>query len=385
MRIAFFSTMGGLPWGGSEELWCRAARVLLERGHDVLFNSRQWHPTAEPLRQLIDAGAQPHFRPRLRLGRKLRGALEASRLIRAKFLPWLEKTRPDLVLVSFSYHTDDPSIATACRMAGVPYATLLQAASPYGWIAPKVVDEFHDAYAHAQRCYFVSGENRDIVETNVALDLSKAEIVDNPFNVRLDAAPAWPAAEPTWKLAFVARVHFMSKSQDVLLRVMRQPKWLERPLQVVLWGHDNGDLHQVQKLIDLYKLRDRVSYGGFASDIEQVWSQHHGLILPSRFEGNALSLIETMLCGRVPIVTNVGRAAELIDDNHSGFIAPAATVQLVDEALERAWQRRHEWQAMGRRAAQAIRERHSLRPAEDFAERLLALASSVRRATKMAA
>ena len=100
-----------------------------------------------------------------------------------------------------------------------------------------------------------------------------------------------------------------------------------------------------------------------------------GLLLPSRAEGNALSLIEAMMCGRVPITTNVGRAGELIDDNESGFIAPAATAELLDEVLERAWHRRDDWHAMGQRAAHAVRTRHSLRPAEDFADRILAAVS----------
>jgi glycosyltransferase involved in cell wall biosynthesis len=99
------------------------------------------------------------------------------------------------------------------------------------------------------------------------------------------------------------------------------------------------------------------------------------LLLPSRAEGNALSLVEAMLCGRLPITTKVGRAAELIDDNDSGFLAPAATAELVDEVLERAWQRRDDWQEMGRRAARAIRQRHSLQPATDFAERIIAVAN----------
>jgi glycosyltransferase involved in cell wall biosynthesis len=102
-------------------------------------------------------------------------------------------------------------------------------------------------------------------------------------------------------------------------------------------------------------------------------------------EGNALSLIEAMLCGRVPITTNVGRAAELIDDNESGFIAPAATAELIDEVLERAWQRRDDWRTMGQRAAQTIRSRHSLRPAEDLADRILAIASQVKSARRLAA
>ena len=103
--------------------------------------------------------------------------------------------------------------------------------------------------------------------------------------------------------------------------------------------------------------------GGFSNNIEEVWREHHALVLPSRFEGNALAMIEAMLCGRMPIVTDVGRVTELVDDNRSGFIAPAATAELIDDALERAWQRRHEWQQMGAIAAADIRHRHSLRPA----------------------
>jgi glycosyltransferase involved in cell wall biosynthesis len=111
--------------------------------------------------------------------------------------------------------------------------------------------------------------------------------------------------------------------------------------------------------------------GGFCNDIDQLWREHHALVLPSRFEGNALAMIEAMLCGRMPIVTDVGRVTELVDDNRSGFIAPAATVQLIDDAMERAWQRRHEWQAMGALAAADIRKRHGLTPPQDFAQAIL--------------
>jgi glycosyltransferase involved in cell wall biosynthesis len=220
----------------------------------------------------------------------------------------------------------------------------------------------------------VSDQNREVLEANLALDLSDAEIIDNPFQVDLAARPAWPGNEKTWKLACVARVHFQSKAQDILLRVMRQPKWRSRPVQICLWGADGGNLHQLKELISLHNLHKQVVYKGFAENIDQLWSEHHALVLPSRFEGNALAMIEGMLCGRTPIVTNVGRVNELVDDNRNGFVAPAATAELVDETLERAWQRRNEWQAMGQLAAADIRQRHSLRPAEDFAEAILAAA-----------
>jgi glycosyltransferase involved in cell wall biosynthesis len=385
MRIAFFSTMGGLPWGGSEELWCRAADELLDRGHEVLFNTRRWPMIAAPLQRLIDKGAKPSFRSRLRLGRSLRRLLERSRLVDLKFLPWLKKSKPEFVVISVSCHTEEPQIASACRRLGIPYAVLLQAAGYNTWVRPQDVPALRAAYSNARQCFFVSAENRTIVESNLAFDLSDSEIVDNPFMVQADAAPTWPSTEPFWKLAYVGRIHFISKSQDLLVQVLRQPKWRARPLKITMWGNDDGDLSRVQEMINLYGLEEQLSYGGFSNDIESLWSQHHALLLPSRMEGNALSLIEAMLCGRMPITTDVGRAAELIDDGKSGFVAPAATANLIDEVLERAWQRRHDWRAMGQEAARAIRQRHSLKPGEDFADRILALATSKQPALKAAA
>ena len=66
--------------------------------------------------------------------------------------------------------------------------------------------------------FFVSADNRDIVEANLAMELPGAQVVDNPFTVRTDAAPRWPSAEPFWKLAIVARVDFLTKGHDLALR-----------------------------------------------------------------------------------------------------------------------------------------------------------------------
>ena len=120
MRIGFFSTMGGLPWGGSEELWCRAAMSLRERGHEVAFNCLKWPTVANPLQQLIARGATPHFRSRRRIGRSLRQTLQKLRLTSYKYRPWLRSCKPDFVLISFSCHTDDPQIANSCHALGIP-------------------------------------------------------------------------------------------------------------------------------------------------------------------------------------------------------------------------------------------------------------------------
>jgi glycosyltransferase involved in cell wall biosynthesis len=377
MNFGFYSTMTGMSWGGSEELWSRSAHALLARGHHVNLNfqrRRQPVPQIEALRQ---AGAEVHQRRRQRYGRSVRNLLTKLGVNAVSLRRWLRRTTPDLLLVSIGYHTDDVLVAQICREEGVPYALLLQAASPYEFIETRHWELQRAAYANAVQCYFVSAQNRDIIETNLALDLSAADIVDNSFNIAMEAAPAWPGDSEPWKLACPARLHFEAKGQDLLLQALRRPKWRTRQLEVTLFGADGGSGSRIEAMIRVYGLGDQVRCGGFVPKIEQVWESHHGLVLPSRFEGNALAMIEAMACGRVPIVTDVGRARELVDDNVSGFIAAAPTVELIDEALERAWRRRHEWRAMGERAATTFRQRHSLAPAEDLASQLLVTTSAL--------
>jgi glycosyltransferase involved in cell wall biosynthesis len=378
MRIGFYSTMSGMPWGGSEELWSRAAHHLLQQGHDVCVNYKRRKQVVKQLTALEEAGAAVHLRSSVRVGRAVRKVMKALHLGQSPGKDWLKQSRPDFVLISVGFHTDETAITPTLREQGIPYAILVQSASPYHWIEGQRAAMERDAYAGADRCYFVSQQNQAIVETNLAVDLPESEIVDNPFQVSLDAAPAWPSCDKSWKLACVARVHFQSKAQDLLLRVMRQPKWRSRPVEVHLWGSDGGSAQQAKELISLHGQQKQFFVHGFTEGVEKIWRDHHALVLPSRFEGNALAMIEAMLCGRMPIVTDVGRVSQLVDDGESGFVAPAATFELIDDALERAWQRRHEWQALGARAATAIRQRHSLRPSEDFAELLLSACSGQR-------
>jgi hypothetical protein len=199
MRIAFFSTMAGMPWGGSEELWCRAASELLERGHEIHFNGIDWPTIAAPLRQLIDRGANAHFRSRKRLGRTMTQVLQKLRITKVKHLSWLKRCRPNLVFISFSCHTDDPQIATTCRLLKIPYAILVQAAGPHNWMDLRRLDEYRDTFTEAKRCFFVSEENRQLVESNLSLDLrSPLALMPLPAGPHRCLTGNWPAS-----LAFI--------------------------------------------------------------------------------------------------------------------------------------------------------------------------------------
>ncbi len=87
-----------------------------------------------------------------------------------------------------------------------------------------------------------------------------------------------------------------------------------------------------------------------------------------------LVLVEAMLCGRPGIVSDVGGNRELVRDNVNGFLAKAPTVELLEEAMNRAWDNRGRLQEIGRTAARDVRQFVSSDPGEDFARELSALA-----------
>jgi glycosyltransferase involved in cell wall biosynthesis len=368
--------MEGMPWGGSEELWSQAARVLQARGHEVHVSYRKRRPTPPRIAELANDGAVVHWRkPRMLSGRSVQRLLMRLKLEHAPHVSWLSASRPDFVLINVGYHLDNLTVAHACQKFGIPYAILVQAAGYPSWVHASVVDVFRKSYLGAEACFFVSQENREIVETNLGMRLENARIVDNPVNLRADAIIPWPEADP-WKIACIGRLHFQSKGQDLLVKVLQAPKWKRRPVTFHLWGEDDGSERQLRDLISLFDLEDKIVLEGFSPDVADVWATHHAMCLPSRYEGNSLAVVESLQCGRTPIVTDVGRNSELIVDNQTGFVAAAPVASLFDDALERAWVRRHEWREIGQRAKQKFQAVYSTNPPGDFATALERAADS---------
>ena len=89
-----------------------------------------------------------------------------------------------------------------------------------------------------------------------------------------------------------------------------------------------------------------------------------------------LTLVEAMLCGRPCIATDVGGTSELIRDGINGFLAKAPTVELLDEAMNRAWDNRSRLKEMGETAAADSRKFASADPVADFVRELKGLVNT---------
>ena len=350
-RIAFIAVNQSAPWGGSEELWAQSAMRAVQTGYEVGINVQGWQPTVPQIDALAQAGCNISYR----WYNKTPFHLIQFKLYKEEtYYRWLDRFKPELAVISQASNIDGIGWMEACAARNIPFIPISQAAAPNYWPSDELAKRLAVAYRQAIASCFVSQRNIDLTVTQIAANLPKAQVVRNPFNVSYDAALPWPKSAEPLKLACVGRLEPFSKGQDVLFEVLKQEKWRQRPLQVTLYGKGTSQ-STLAKLKDLWQL-DQVTFGAYVNDIESIWAAHHGLILPSRYEGLPLAVVEAMLCARPCIVTDVAGNTELIENNVHGFIADAPQIKCLDAALESAWQQRSRWQEIGQAAAVRVRQ-----------------------------
>lgn len=358
--------MDGGTWGGSEELWSQAAHMLKRQGHDVFVSISEWQRRADQVISLSRAGIQIQAHRAHQVSR-VRRSYEKLAHGGPKEFDRLKRFRPDLVIISQGHNSGGFEWAKVCRAMSTPYIMIVHCNSEYWWFGDQLSDAI-ETYTAAQHTFCVSQANLNLLRLQLGDSLPSAEVVRNPFNVTTGDVPAWPDESHGYRMACVARLGLAAKGQDILLQVLARPEWRDRPVELNLFGA-GPDEPVIRQMIKTLKL-EHVNLRGQVGDIQAVWAENHLLVLPSRFEGLPLTLVEAMWCGRPAVVTDVGGNAELCADGETGFVASAPTVLSFADALQRGWDRRREWSRIGLAARSRV---ESLVPADPvllFCERL---------------
>jgi glycosyltransferase involved in cell wall biosynthesis len=375
-RFAFISS--NPAWGGSEELWSAAAAELAAAGHEVTIIKGDLSGNSPRLVRLRELGCRMIDLKRLPLLPKrtyeflANFAWPAAFLILAVRLRYaLWKAGAELVIVSQGGNIDGLFHLKRVRKRAYAFGIICQKAAEMYWPTDRYLSDLQDVYRDARFVWFVSEHNRRLTEEQLGRPLPNAAVVRNPFLVPWEERSDWPEGEGL-RLACVGRLFPREKGQDIILRVLARPKWRERPVSVTFFG--SGDHRQGLEETARYLGVENARFGGHSDDVAAIWRDHHGLLLPSHCEGLPLVLVETMLSGRVPVVTRVAGNPEVVEDDVTGFLAAAPTDDAVDEALERAWAARARWPEIGRAASRAIRATVPRDPAAAVAQMILAAA-----------
>jgi glycosyltransferase involved in cell wall biosynthesis len=347
---------------------------LQQAGHSIFASTEKTPPISPKLTALAEQGVA------LRLREPPRGALLQALLVRLTGMPtkdaekdWMRAQKPDLVVVSMGGVSNGWLWLKFCHEAGLPYVCVVHSNSNRAWIPDTEAAEMAIAYAGARAVYCVSRHNLKLLEFQLGIELPHARVIWSPYNPTAKELLPWPAEDGVTRLACVARLEPEAKGQDILFQVLTRPEWRSRRVELNLYGA--GPNEKILRAMAERLQLANIHFHGQVSNIAQVWEKNHLLVLPSRHEGLPLTLIEAMACGRPAVVTDVGGNAEMCVDGATGFVAAAAAEGPFAEALERAWARKAQWEAMGRAGRARVDKIVSRDAVGDFCELLLKCAS----------
>ena len=364
-KIAFVSTNKS-AWGGSEYLWYNSSFRFKASGYDVIASVPRWNDLPSSIEGLKSKGIKVYFNTDIPSYKKLVNRF-APKSLQYKYkddgFRFLLDFKPELVVINQGGNTGGIDLMEYCIENNLKFVTISNAANEAKWPSDDLNDRLSAALPKAIRNYYVSRANLRLTEIQIGQKISNASIIMNPFNVEYENTFEYPEVKENYFIACVARLEFYAKGHDILFQVLNEEKWKNRNLIVNLYGKGEH-LNSVKKLIKYFNL-EKVIMEGHVNPSE-IWKKNHALILTSRYEGLPLALVEAMLCKRTGIVTNVSGNPEVIIDNETGFLAKAAVPEFVDEALERAWSRRNEWEEIGIKANKYIKSIVSEDPIDSF-------------------
>jgi len=211
-----------------------------------------------------------------------------------------------------------------------------------------------------------------VMKKRLDCKIPNASIHYNPFHINKNILVPFPSMDNGLKVAIPANLLRVHKGQHLAIKLFSLKKWRERPIQLNLYG-EGYDEESLKAMVKKYRLNN-VFFHKPAHDLLAIWHDNHAIFMPSFMEGLPLVLVGAMICSRVPILTDVGAHREVVDDNVNGFIATEPTVEALDEALERAYQKSAMWEEMGQKAREKILSYLPPNdPVDDFISKLIPL------------
>lgn len=373
MKVAFVSSILGYPWGGPDRLWTETAQRMQERGDPVFLGISPLTADHDDVRRLRAAGASVFLRRENSVFRGRRHSLQRrAPVARGKYLEThLSDFAPDLVVLTqggtFDF-TAEHHLLEWLESSATPFVLVCHQGSDSPPPDAARRAGLVDVFARAARTLFVSSTNRAAAEHQLRVAIPRASVIQNPL--------AWTRAEPLpWPeelragpavLFAVGRMDLWQKGWDIFLAAASK---VARNHDFVIHLAGRGpDAALIKEYAAHYGLASRLVVREFlpAGELEDFWRAGELFLLPSRSEGCASTMLEAMMCGRPLLATRVGGVDDWLQDGVSAFLAAAASVDSVAEALKRALDERRRWPEMGLAARAAFDSKRDPDPVGTF-------------------
>ena len=170
-----------------------------------------------------------------------------------------------------------------------------------------------------------------------SLKIDRIDQIDNgiPISIFRYVSPE-PCGSPA-KVISVARLLPEKKGQDILIRAIK--RCVERGLDVecTLVGSpmpgDSQTLPGLQALVSTLQLTSRVHFLVGRSDVPALLGNSNIFVLPSRYEGFGLALLEAMAAGLPVIASGIDGPAEIITEGQDGLLFESGSDEQLAEKI----------------------------------------------------
>jgi len=302
--------------------------------------------------------------------KRLRQRLWSWRTGRATLRQMVRRFRPDHIFVNQGgvFCGALPDFRDLLSGERGRYSLICHLAAPGPALHGQEKEKAEELISGARTVYLNSRWARNIAQEQLGRPVPQGKFYHLPHRFRFDQPLPWPRkTRPS--LALVSRLDADHKGIDLALEAFGRLQQQGADFAFTMYG-SGPDEEKLRRMAEKLGLQEKVSFAGYADDVEKVWRENEILLLPSRREGCAVAMTEAMGFGRPVIASAVGGAPDWIEDGKEGFLCATADAGQLTQTLRRALQERGRWREMGEAAHRKIKERLPARPARLFLESL---------------
>ena len=274
----------------------------------------------------------------------------------------LRRERPDLLHVHHGWPAADRYLAALAETAGVPHLVVTEHIEGHAHSVAQVRLKRREL-AQAEVVTAVSATVADSLVRDYGVDRARVRVVPNGAELPHEEAELAAARRvreqlgagvlrPLWVCA--GRLEHQ-KGQDVLLEALAEIR--RRGLEFVAVLAGDGSLRgALEERVRSLGLGGNVRFLGQVEDLGPLLAAADAVVLPSRWEGMPLVLLEALVRARPVVASAVGGVTEVVTDGEHARLVPPDDPLALAQALEDFHRRPDPALRLGRRAAARVRE-----------------------------
>lgn len=181
----------------------------------------------------------------------------------------------------------------------------------------------------------------------------------NPGKLELQARlKNTPFEQEPLHIVHVGRMDYPIKGQDVLVKAIRRCKDAGLNVRCTLMGgvypYNEKSFSELQAMVSELELDSDITFLINRTDVAQVLATADLFVLPSRFEGLGLAVLEAMAAGLPVIASNTDGPKELIEHEVNGLLFENESPNHLFEQIQFIYKNPHAADRMRREALQRV-------------------------------